>query len=133
MSETLSFYEFYILDEESETSTNVNFTRSLSFDMAACAEWSGVWSCPPGGETFSYCKVFILTGLSFTGGLPLVIEFFPLVLEHPQDLPGHVDVLDQVETGGGALGMPAVAESRVGVLLHVKLIWVGFEGALCSK
>ena len=117
MSETLSFYEFYILDEESETSTNVNFTRSLSFDMAACAEWSGVWLCPPGGETFSYCKVFILTGLSFTGGLPLVIEFFPLVLEHPQDLHSHKGGLVQVETTGDALGMPTAAGSPIGVLL----------------
>ena len=77
-----------------------------------------------GAETFRCCKVLILIGINVTGGLPLV-------LEHPEDLLGHLVGLVRVETDtGGTLGMPDTAGSIVGVLLHVELVVVLHLGVL---
>ena len=61
-------------------------------------------------ETFRHCKVFILTGICVTGGLPLVLERLPLVLEHTQELLGDVGGLVQAEADTvGALGMSSLS------------------------
>ena len=52
----------------------------------------------PGNKTFKHCKVFILTGIRVTRGLPLVPELFlfPLVLVHSETGLGEPKLREKV-------------------------------------